>query len=188
MRLGLGLGIGLGRMGVSAAPDVWDVAASWTPASGSTGWAGYTMRMVVDASILPAASKLRLTLQSFAGAGGFTVKNMYVGIKAAAGDAYDFAATPLQVTFNSGSAGVTVANGDNIVSDPVNLAVSDAQSIVISVAFVDAGTALSSVATRPTQAGWAGFYKLADDAATVDATGYTTGSIYLVTSVERVAP
>lgn len=171
-----------------AGADVWLSASSWVPASGSSGWAGYTLRTVVDASVLPAASKLRFTLTSFLGSGGFTVKNMYVGIKAAAGDAYDFAATPIQATFNSGSAGVTVANGASIVTDPVVLSITDAQSIVIAVAFVDSGVALSAVGAIPTKTGWSSFNKLADDAATVDATGYTTSAaIYLVTQVEYVA-
>lgn len=174
----------LGRAIKRVAAAIWSSFASWTPASNSSGWAGYTMRLVVDASLTPNASQLRFTLSTFTGFDGFTVRNAYVGIKAASGDAYDFSATPTQITFNGGSAGCTVGTSGAIVSDPASLSLSSADSLVIAVSLVDAGVALSSMAARPSQTGWLGYYKNANDAATVNATGYTSGQIYLVTNVE----
>lgn len=176
---------GLGRR-LSAAEDVWTTFTTWTPTSNSPGWAGYTFRNVIDASLTPSASKLRFTLSNFS-FGGFTVKNMYVGIKAAAGDAYDFDATPTQVTFNGGNSGATVASGATIVTDTCVFSLADAQGLVVAVAFVDAVVALSAIGTIPSVTGWSGFYKLGDDTTTVNATGYTTSVPSLVTKIEYVA-
>lgn len=162
----------------------WLTMSSWTTTTGSSGWNGFTLRIVVDPSIVLPTSKLRLTVQSTPQPGsGVILADMFVG-KSTAGDIYDFSATPTRVTFNAGSNGLVLANNASIVSDEINIGLLDTDRLVISAYFNGA----SDVASKAVQTGWRSFYKNANDAATLDATGYLESSnALLVSKIEYFA-
>ena len=77
-----------------------------------------TLRLVIPASALTAASgtKVRVTLASYGTAWGFS--EMYIGHQAASGDPWDFDGNQVQVTFGSSASGTVPASG-GLESDDV---------------------------------------------------------------------
>ena len=158
--------------------------------TGSTGGnATVTFRHQFAAAGLTAPSgtvtQTRVTFHAGTTAGeNLTITDAYIGHKGA-GDAYDFAATPVQITFDGGNAGVTITTDTTKVSDAVNFAWDKTSDIVISTFYNTSGadacknlTGLSNVNQ---------YTKVANDAATVDATGYsgpTAGRIEAITKIE----
>lgn len=147
----------------------------------SGGWNGYNFRLVFDAAGLTAPggslTQIRFTLNA-GSAEGFAWDDLYVGHKAAAGDAMDFAATPVQVMVagvNSGS----LAAGASVVTDWAAFGWNQTSGIILafrSGAVTDTVRALDSATNVNT------YLKLgASESATVDVVGagYTTGTVEL---------
>jgi hypothetical protein len=109
---------------------------------------------------------LRLTLGYRAS--DWTFAKIYIGHKAAVGDAYDFEAAPTQVLF-SGSAGGTVSTG-GLQSDATTFALDETKDLIVAIYHASS----TNVPRDSASAGYALYYKAGDDAATVDATGYST--------------
>lgn len=157
----------------------------WSPTTNSTGWSGYTLRTVTPAALIGATS-VKVTFAAFSGSGVdvMQIGAVYVGLKAAAGDAYDFESTPVQAFF-SGAPGITTNANAVVETDEVALAVPAGASVVVAVYF-SGSTALRST-TRP--ADWGSFYQSGNSAATVNPSGYTSGSqVYGMTKVTLSAP
>lgn len=165
--------------------DNWVTAAQWTKEAGSgANWGGFTFRVVVPASALVAGSKIRLTCQS-SDTTSSGIGAMYVGTAASSGDDYDFATTPTPVLF-SGSASATVPTGGaTLVSDATDFVVDASKPLIISTYMPSGRTAQIT-----TLAGWVTRYKSGNDAATINATGYSTSSYAasLVTKIEVWVP
>src|SRR5690606_1694378 len=108
-----------------------------------------------------------------------TIASMYVGHAASVGDGYDFESAPTQVMFG-GSAGAVIATNTEIVSDEASFAVNASKNLIIST-YISTGLSCR-IATLP---GWVTRYKTGNDAATVDATGYST-SAYAASLVRKI--
>lgn len=159
----------------------WEIAASATLGSNSAGWSGFTLRQRIASAAISntGGTKVRVTFVAST-AGGFVIGNAYIGHQAASGDAYDFEATPTQLTFNGGNAGATVSAGSSIVSDEITFTIEASKNLIISMYF--SGT---SAVRSGNNGSWQAYYKNANDAVTVNATGYTTGlSTYAVSLVD----
>jgi len=139
---------------------------SVTLGSNSAG-SNTTFRFVIAASaITVSGSKIRLTLQGHAAG---TINDVFFGQKASSGDAYDFETTPTRITFNGGSSSVATINGA-IVSDVINFTLDETKDHVISV--YQSGT----VTTKFFASAGSSYAKAGSDAATQNATGYSTNS------------
>lgn len=147
----------------------WSTAFSWTDEAIANTWGGYSIRCVINSSVLVAGSKMRITLG--AGSNGFTLSKCYIQTAAASGDPYDFSTTPVQVKF-SGANSLTLAANASRLSDEIALAPNTSRNLIVSGYFsagnVATNTAFSSMNT---------YYASGDTAATVNASGYTLDSI-----------
>jgi hypothetical protein len=149
----------------------WSVSFDETLDSDSSGFGDYTIRQVVLASdIAISGSAVRLRIVAPA-TGGMVIGSCYIGHKAAGGDVWDFESTPTQVTFNGGSAGLTLAAGAaSVFSDEIAFALDETKDLIVSFYFSSTTTIRRS--TVGTTASY--YYKATSDAATVNASGYTS--------------
>lgn len=157
----------------------------WSPTNNSTGWSGYTLRVVTPPATVGGTS-VKVTFSAASGSGPniMQVGAVYVGLKAGTGDAYDFESTPVQAFF-SGAPGITTNANAVVETDEVALDVPAGASVVVAVYF-SGSTALRST-TLP--AGWGSFYQSGNSAATVNPSGYTSGSsVYGMTKVAMTSP
>lgn len=147
---------------------VWSEIAGFVPTSVSDGWGGYTLRQSMSGitALPPGAAKLRFTLRCPAGK-GLSLGKAYVGNRS--GD-YGYSEPPVQVYF-TGSPGVSVSGGVDVVSDPVDIVVGSS-GLVFSSFFN--GTSSVPVSNYEATGGWSGnaFSKIGDDAITTSASGY----------------
>ena len=144
------------------------------PSTNDAGWAGYTSREVISSSQLSATGLTSVRVTFKAGTAGLSLTNAYIG-EAGSANAYSFASTPVQLTFNGGSASAAVASNATITSDPVTFTVQPVQNLVVS--SYTAGTSDYQYSAGST--GWLNYYKHANDATTVSTSGYTLdGSNY----------
>ena len=144
---------------------------------------GQTARYIIPAaSISTTGAMLRLTF-------GFRVANwtfskVYIGHKAAAGDAYDFDSAPTAVLF-SGVAGGTVTAG-GLQSDATTFALDETKDLIVAIYHASS----TDVPRDDGSTGYALYYKAGDDAATQDATGYSTsgysGNAHYVQQIDIV--
>lgn len=152
----------------------------------SDGWNGLTVVMQIPASAmsLPSGSIARIRFRLQAGSTqGFTVTNMYTEHRAGSGDAYDFAATPVQVLFG-GSGSKVIAAGAQEWSDWATLAYNKTDDLLA--AFYCGGGTSSDMFIYATGTGANRHTKAANDAATVNKTGYGTnsGNTSLINAIE----
>lgn len=130
--------------------DAW---AAYNPAesSGAT-WPGLNARIVLDKSMFPATTtKLRLTFDGPINATddsgtGLTVA---VGLAAASGNAWDFAAAPIDVTFASAPSVdlpyvVLGVDANHFVSDEIALVVDGTKDVVVSMLYASGDTGASN--------------------------------------------
>ena len=161
-------GIFAGAMGQGGGGGAWATAYSGTIGGTiSPGWSGYTMRQGIPAASTLAGSKVRLTLN--VGAALANIAAVFVGRRAPSGDSYDFDSTPVPVLF-SGSPGISVPGSTDIVSDEASLVLDGMTALVVSVYFSGV-TSLYPVASLGF--GFSNYYIAGNDAATVDASGYS---------------
>lgn len=135
------------------------------------GWNLLTARIRIEASVLNGLEGNSLTLTFAAGAAGpLFIAEAFIG---RAGNDYDFFdSSPVPITWN-GTNDVTIARGATATTDEISLPITGTQPILVSLYVSDA----SYDTTRAgAQSGWSVAYKIADDAETQLASGYTTGS------------
>lgn len=160
----------------------WSTAFSDALNLDSTGWSGYNMRQVLDASqITGSGSNIRLTLESASGA-GFSIDALYVGHQAGAGDAYDMDGSQVQLLV-SGSGTISLGAGATVVTDPAAFAYDETKAIIISCHF----NASSDVRGRNASGAGTNFFKnAASEAGTSDVSGYaaTNNANRLVNKIE----
>lgn len=160
-----------------------DTLFSQTLNTGSSGWTTYTIRSLIDNSYLSgSANQVRVTLRSDPASGeACTINAAYLGHQGA-GDAYDFDGNQKQLLF-SGSGSVTIATNSTVTSDWVDFTYDETKNIILS-AYFNTGTADDFA--RINAAPWVAYYKLANDPATTDASGYTTytDNLLLIQTIE----
>lgn len=156
--------------------------------SDSTGWNGYTLRQVFSDLGVGAGSKVRITVKA-PSTGPLTIDDSYVGAGALSGDQWDYAATPQRVTWNTGSNSVTIPTGTYITSDEITFTtpLDGLHNLVFSFYFATSGSIRAGFTANP-NAFLTGAYKLASDAATVNASGYTGYGTAVVQRVEIFKP
>lgn len=105
--------------------------ANTSLATNQTGYTNYNHRMRVAGSQLSAnGSAFRLTLAGVSSGKAAEISGMYAGHKAAAGDAYDFDGTQVQVTVG-GNASFSVAAGATVVTDWITYAFDETKDFVV---------------------------------------------------------
>ena len=139
----------------------------------STGWSGFTlvMRMETVALNLPpgVVTMMRVTFEASA-AEPANIFHAYIGHAAAAGDAYDYLSTPVQLFWN-GASTKTIAAGEQAVSDWAPFAYNKTSALIVSwymqVSVEDGMRKLDGVASVNL------YFRNANDAATVNKNAYT---------------
>jgi hypothetical protein len=105
--------------------------ANTSLAANQTGFTNYNHRMRVAGSQLSAnGSAFRLTLAGVSSGTAAAISGMYAGHKAAAGDAYDFDGTQVQVKVG-GNASFSVAAGATVVTDWITYAFDETKDFVV---------------------------------------------------------
>lgn len=163
----------------------WLKAYSGAPNSYSAFTSGYTFRTVFLSSALSytGLTFCRVTFRSQDVTNGLTVAKAYIQT-AGAGDAYDFSATPVQLTFNGGNANFSIGINATITSDPAVFTIPPSTNIVIS----GYTTAASGVGGKSgLGAGNRLYNKAGDDAATVNATGYSASTDGIVWPIDEIS-
>jgi hypothetical protein len=160
----------------------WVATYSQTLDADSSGWTGYTLRILIGASLLSTSgSHVRATLKASSLA-GCSIDACYIGHRAASGDLYDFDGSQVQLKV-AGSGSFTIATGDTALTDAATYALDETKDVLVAVHFVSGdvrfnGTGISGVT---------GYYKGgSNEAATTDVSGYSSnvGASYLVAMIE----
>lgn len=158
--------------GAPPPPPPWYDRAFASLNAESSGWSGYTMRQVIDASAIlsPGGTHTRVTLDASIGSGGVVIGEAFIGKKDIGGDdAYDSVSPPTRLTF-SGNAGATIAQGTQLVSDAAAFAPQTGDGVVIAIYFSGA----SSTRLASGVSGWSAFFKLGNDVSTGNTSGYSS--------------
>jgi hypothetical protein len=153
----------------------WLTVASASLDSDGAGLANITFRQRIEAAGLTNAGleKWRVTLMA-GSTEGLNISKAYIGQAADSGDAYDFAGTPTQLLFG-GNANILIGAGSTTISDEVLFTLTSGKNLIISF-FIANDTAHDIAKYKTTLANWQYYFKVGDDAATVNATGYTTAT------------
>lgn len=177
----LGTGGGYKLFRRAATPSIIHGLAAFDNAGNSGGWTNYTARNVLPAASIPGPGGNRCR---FAIKGGssedFTINKAYIGIKSGT---YGFAATPVQVTFDSGSNSTTITSGTTKWSDEITLTTTTSDDLVISV-FCPSGAGSADSYSGSNQLGRTLHYKSGDDAATTSPSGYTLFGNQMVLDIQ----
>lgn len=152
-------------------PSFVTSASASLATDGAVDLNGYNVRIVIAASALSVSGtivKVRFTPRS-SGGSNLVVNAAYIGEKAAAGDAYDFAAAPTQLLF-SGSGGFTATPGTSVSSDELTFTLDETKNYIISYSMNAASNVRFGAAS-----GWDTYFKAAAaaDVNTANVTGYT---------------
>ena len=108
----------------------WVTVAEWVPNGNSAGWAGYTVRQKILASVLSAeGSMVRLTFTAHTT--GLAVTNCYIGYAAGSDPDFDFFDVPTQVTFDGGDPGFDIGASAVIRSDPIDFEYEAGRDIIV---------------------------------------------------------
>ena len=171
--------VGFGPTGGALFGFEW--AMTWSGVSNieSNGWGGYTLRQYIPAAATVAADKLKLTLTA-GSSGGFTIVDAFIALASATGDWWDYDDTPVRIKFG-GSNGVTVAAGESVVTDEINLAVLEDSNLVLGVYFSSGDVFASTGHSQFTKV-----EKSGNDAATVDTAGYGARQDNRATLVSKI--
>ena len=146
-----------------------------TNADGQNGQT-HVERVAAAAMTLPSGAITQVRVRFEAGSTEqLTITNAYVGHRAGAGDAYDFSTTPVQLLF-SGAANVTIPAGTTQWSDWASFAYNKTSDMLVAY-YMGGGTGADMDRyVSGLSANYDHFNKAANDAATVDKTGYGTSS------------
>lgn len=169
------------RFGHGGGGTMWTTTATHAFSSNSSGWSGYTLRVIIPSSALAAGSKLRITITARPGV-SLVINNAYIQSAAASGDPYDYSTTPVQVLF-SGSGGVTVAAGASVLTDDIALSPTGTENFVFAIYF----TTASSIGITASLAGWSSWYIYGNRTTTVNESSFTSigaSTCAVITKVE----
>jgi len=171
----------------------WTTVFNQTLTTERNGLYTYCVRQVIEASLWSPAvtgTKIRITVKA-SGSNAWTLTEMFIQEQAAAGDAWDYAATPTRITWDGGNNGFApISGGATKLSDEVTFAFDGTRDYVIG--WDNSQTAgQGSMAALATLAGAQGYEQIIDgDAATVNASGYSPAgapSLEAITKIEVLA-
>jgi len=144
---------------------------------------GNTWRNIIPASFFfQDATTVRITIKAEASS-AIQVDEMWIGHPSGVGDAYDFDGNQVQILFNTGNAGFSIAGGASQDSDDISFNLDHTKPLIVSF-YLPASPGNASF--DGTISGASNYYKSGNDAATEDATGYTvhTGNrVYLIEKI-----
>lgn len=160
---------------------------TWSQAHNITSlsWNGFTLRMVIPASLITiSGSKVRISIQG-GNTEGAQIDALYIGHAAAAGDAYDFDGTQVQC-LSGGLTTFTVGVNATLLLDEVTYALDETKNFIVAAHFNNA--AADNIGGRAI-AGYTSYSKAANEAGTTDVTGYTASgsTLRLVNKIEVFA-
>jgi hypothetical protein len=151
-----------------------------------SGWNGYTFRGIIPtAYVAVSGTKIRVTVKNTT-SNSVTIGRLYIGEKAAAGDAYDFASTPTQILFSGGASVSLTGNYETKVSDEITFSLDASKSYIYAFDNISGDGEIWLKDDMPSST-FASFYTNANDASTVNASGYTTyttSALFLVSRIE----
>lgn len=154
----------------------------------SSGWPSSNLRLVLDTALLSVdGTKVRLVLACPQVVGSVVCDALYIGEKAASGDAYDFASTPTQLLVGASGTFNLDQNAPDVTTDALTFTFDHTKSYVIAAHFVPAsfgGMRHEGSITGADSYNSAG----ASTATTVDASGLThlTSPSNRVTLVKKI--
>lgn len=155
-------------------PYDWVDSFSQVLNADSANWNGYTMRQLIGAALISSSgTTIRLVLEACAGS-GVSIDEIFIGEKAAAGDAYDMkASAPAPTQFQvDGSNSFTILTSETATTDPLTFSLDETKDYIVSVHF----NGLSDIRARSAVTGANNYYKAAtSQAGTADVTGYANG-------------
>lgn len=156
---------------IGASPGAWQTAWSETLSAetAATGSSLTWVQVVPSSKILVTGGTL-IRVRFKAGTGGYAISKAYIGEGASSGDAYDFATTPTQLLFNTGSASFSIGASATITSDDTSFSIPAGKNLCVAWEQTASTYAQAYLTTSGYTAG--SNYKSAADAATVDKTGY----------------
>lgn len=165
-----------------------DTLYSNTLNTNNDSWNGYTIVVQLPASVLtlPSGAIARMRLRLEAGSSeACTFSKVYVGHRAGSGDAYDFAATPVQILFSGGASGVASA-GSTITSDWAAFVYDKTSDLLIAM-YLGGGASSDMTRYKPSVTNVHSYYYLADEAATVNkTTGYTDQATNVLQAINLI--
>jgi hypothetical protein len=167
----------------------WMTAFQATFASNSMdGTYTFTVRQVLNSSVWLAGNggtKARFTFQSNTAGGSLVLSAAYFGQQAGSGDVYDFATTPSQILFSGSGSGTVSSGGATLLSDELVLSFDTSKNYVLS---MDQGNTAGqgSPGAEVTHSGASVYTKIADDGATVDASGYSLNGSVAVSGIAKI--
>lgn len=128
-----------------------------------------------SAMVLPLGkiSQIRITFQSGV-AEGWIITNAYLGHASGIGNAYDFSTTPTQITFG-GFGTVSIPINTQYVSDWISFSYNKTSALLISF-YTGGGVGADTIRYISGISGIDHYYKLANEAAVVDKSGYSLSS------------
>ena len=163
-------------------------ALSQTLNANANAWNGFTVVMQFPASVLTLPSSpitgVRVTFEAGT-TEGLTVTNAYIGHRAGSGDAYDFSTTPVQLLWG-GASSIAIGSGASSTSDMSNFQYDKTSDMLIAF-YIGGGTTVDMMRERTgLSASIVQYNKAANDAATVNKTGYgsNTGRILAINTIE----
>ena len=167
--------------------QTYNYTTSWDLGVNSSDNALYTFRQVLKAAVFTqSGSSVIVTFQ--AGSTNLVIDGAYIGAQGA-GDAYDFAATPVQLLFG-GLGSVEITADATKASDTASISITASGVYVVSMYFNTTAKGSAKQTNDNLQANTANYYKSGSDAATVDATGYTgpDADQYVIKSIQVFGP
>jgi hypothetical protein len=165
----------------------WDTVASATLNADNAGWANHTIRQVISSAGLTNIGNKNYRITFRAGAAeGLKLAGVYIGLTATSGDNYDFDTTPTQVVFG-GASSVTIAAGNNVVSDSVKFNLLASRNFMIAMN-IENDTSYDTVRVLNTLTNWQGYYKSAvQEASTINVSSYVTSlAAFAVEKIESI--
>lgn len=171
--------------GQQVAAGSFNVVEAVALTADESGWQGITLRQLFGpAAISHGGSQVRMRFVPPVGATVGILDKVYIGHAAAAGNAWDFDGTQVQLLF-SGSASVTLTGGGaSIVSDAVVYALDKTKTLVAAMHYTAAAASARKKAGGATD--FHSYYKVGDSAATTAPATYVDNgvNIYNIDQIE----
>jgi hypothetical protein len=151
-----------------------NVISPQTGNSDNGEWVSYTCRMLIPTAAISNAGLAKVRVAFFAAsAEALYISKAYIGQAADAGDAYDFQSSPSQLLFATNAYKLVAANTYEY-TDSLTFSIPAGKNLVIS-CYINGTDVQDSARMQSSMSGFAYYYKSGDDAATQNASGYSTG-------------
>jgi hypothetical protein len=179
--------------GCRVIPSVFSPIATYTNAflhtgrtwaAATTGWNGYTIRRVItQIDLLRGGSKFQLKVKGPTTAANTVIGSCYIGRR---NEIYGFREAPTQITFNTGSSGVTLGQNAEVTSDEITYEINPREEYIISF-YISGVSSISAITVSSTTGHGGAYYKAAVNEPTTQApTGYTaaTTNAYIISGLD----